>query len=205
MLKKAVVEVGTYKGPLRTFFLALPTIFRRLRETASRREKLRKEFDPERNELFFARHVILVEGDTEKLAIPAYASRLSINLDREGCSIVEVGGKRNLKEFIEIVSSFGISLTVVFDTDSTDFGKTPNMEEETYNNELRELDCPTIRIVELNPKYETVLRREIGEASYQALCQNYSGFTKAVKHRLIAVDDTYPVPPFAKRILSKYF
>src|SRR5690606_4130187 len=49
---------------------------------ASVREKLIKELDPERNELFFARHVILVEGDTEKLAIPEYAKRLGIDLNR---------------------------------------------------------------------------------------------------------------------------
>ena len=35
-----------------------------------RRDKLIKELDPERNELFFASRLLLVEGDTEKLAPP---------------------------------------------------------------------------------------------------------------------------------------
>src|SRR6185312_7182994 len=53
-----------------------------LPQDAKRREKLIKELDPERNELFFATRLLLVEGDTEKLAIPAYASRLGLELDR---------------------------------------------------------------------------------------------------------------------------
>src|SRR6266478_7698514 len=53
-----------------------------------RREKLVKELDPERNELFFARRLLIVEGDTEKLAFPMYAARMGIDLDREGATIV---------------------------------------------------------------------------------------------------------------------
>jgi hypothetical protein len=60
-----------------------------------RREKFLKELDPERSELFFARRLLLVEGDTEKLSYPAYAAKLKLDLDRAGVTIVEVGGKRN--------------------------------------------------------------------------------------------------------------
>ena len=98
---------------------------------------MRKELDPERNELFFAKHVILVEGDTEKLAIPEYARRLAVNLDRLDVSIVEVGGKRSLKMFAEIIRSFGIPVTLVFDTDSSDFQKGEKDKENEYNKELR--------------------------------------------------------------------
>jgi predicted ATP-dependent endonuclease of OLD family len=47
-------------------------------------EKLRKEVDPERGELFFARRLLVVEGDTEKLAFPEYATRLPLDLNRAG-------------------------------------------------------------------------------------------------------------------------
>ena len=82
---------------------------------ARRREKLVKEFDPEQGELFFARRLLLVEGDTEKLALPVYAAKLGIDLDREGATIIEVGGKRNLREFAQIAISFGIPISIVYD------------------------------------------------------------------------------------------
>src|SRR5690606_11420790 len=93
----------------------------RVQIDASARDRLIKELDPERNELFFARHVILGEGDTEKLAIPEYARRLGIDLNRRGVSVVEVGGKRSLDLFIRIVKAMGLSMTIVFDKDSNDF------------------------------------------------------------------------------------
>src|SRR5690606_487686 len=102
------------------------------------REKLRKECDPERNELSIAKHVVLVEGDTEKLALPEYATRIGLDLDRLGVSIVEVGGKRSLLPFAQIIMSFQIPLTVLFDTDASDFGS-HREAEEAYNAELQGL------------------------------------------------------------------
>ncbi len=85
---------------------------------AAMREKMIKELDPERNELFFARHVVLVEGDTEKLALPVYAQSIGIDLNRLGVSVVEVGGKKSFPFFIRIVLALGGALTVVFDRHS---------------------------------------------------------------------------------------
>jgi putative ATP-dependent endonuclease of OLD family len=122
-----------------------------LQATPQLREKLRKEFDPERNELFFARHVILVEGDTEKLAIPEYAKRLGIDLNREDCSVIEVGGKKSLPSFIDVIRSFNIPLTVVFDTDSSDFGKDEKREEEKFNLTLHAYAAPLVTVIEVSP------------------------------------------------------
>jgi predicted ATP-dependent endonuclease of OLD family len=69
-----------------------------------KRRETREGNGPERSELFFASRVLFVEGDTEKLALPEYAKRLGLDLDRVGATIVEVGGKRNLREFAEIAS-----------------------------------------------------------------------------------------------------
>lgn len=166
------------------------------------REKLHKELDPERNELFFARHVVLVEGDTEKLALPEYAAGLKIDLDRVGCSVVEVGGKRSLSTFARIVSSFGIPAAVVFDTDSTDFWKDQQEAQKRCNEELRALRSDLVRVFEFDPKYESVLRKEMGESEYQRLCQAYPGLSKAIRHRLIAADASAPVPKTIRDILE---
>jgi predicted ATP-dependent endonuclease of OLD family len=60
------------------------------------------EFDAERSELLLSRAAILVEGMTEKLAIPFVFRALGHDPDREQISIVECGGKSNLPLFVEI-------------------------------------------------------------------------------------------------------
>lgn len=167
------------------------------------REKLRKEMDPERSELFFASHVILVEGDTEKLAFPEWARRLGVDLDRLGISVVEVGGKRNLPAFADIVASFGIPLTIVFDTDSSEF-RDRREEEGEFNAALRARQSDRVNVIELDPKYEAVYREQIGDAEYQRVCEAYPGVTKAVRGRLIAADESAPVPDFMERVLRPY-
>lgn len=172
--------------------------------SAAIRERLRKEFDPERNELFFAKHVILVEGDSEKLSFPEYASRLKIDLNRLGYSIIEVGGKRSLMGFVEILLSFCIPFTVVFDTDSSEFKKEQKEEEEELNRRLRSLaDEKHGRfVVELSPKLEDAMRGEIGESEYQRLCQKHGGVSKAIRARLIAADEATPIPSFIRSVFA---
>lgn len=84
------------------------------------KNKFRKELDPERNEMFFARKLLIVEGDTEKMAFPEFAKRMGIDFDGVGSTIIEVGGKRNLIDFVELALSFEIPVGLVYDTDSSD-------------------------------------------------------------------------------------
>lgn len=157
------------------------------------REKLRKEFDPERNELFFAKNVILVEGDTEKLALPEYATRLGLDLDRLGVSIIEVGGKRSLLPFARIITSFEIPLTILFDTDSSDFGS-QKKEEEAYNADLHGLVGDGVSVVQFDPKYERELRAALGNELYERKAKEHGGTSKAVRARRIAADPETPIP-----------
>lgn len=79
--------------------------------------KLLTQFNQHRNELFFARKVMLVEGQTEKHALPlAFAKKLDI--DAKSISVIEVAGKGNLPFFIKVLSSLGIEWCAVYDTDS---------------------------------------------------------------------------------------
>jgi predicted ATP-dependent endonuclease of OLD family len=166
-----------------------------------RREKLIKELDPERNELFFANRLLLVEGDTEKLAMPAYATRLGLDLDRAGATIVEVGGKRNLPEFLAIATSFGIPTGVVYDEDASDF-KDKREEEKAFNERLdnEAKTDGTVRIWRLSRNYEENLRRALGEAKYQKLCQQHEKVPKPTRARLIAYADE-PIPEPIEDIL----
>jgi len=172
-----------------------------LPKNEKRKEKLLKEFDPERNELFFATRVLFVEGDTEKLAFPEYARRLGFDLDKAGASIVEVGGKRNLPEFARIAASFGIPVGVVYDEDSSEI-KDKN-KEAAYNKQLDDLGVNGNRTWRFVKKYEDELKAAVGgDAEYQRLCQQYPNTGKPTRARLIAADAQTAIPDKVKDILS---
>lgn len=170
--------------------------------TARRREKLIKEFDPERNELFFASRLLLVEGDTEKLALPEYAKRLGLDLDLAGASIVEVGGKRNLLEFARIAGSFEIPTAVLYDEDSSDIED--STEESNYNEKLEALvdEGPCYALWSFSKKYEDHLRKAIGEQAYLDLCQKFPSVSKATRARLIAAEDHTAIPAPIEDVLN---
>lgn len=179
------------------------TIVRRsdLPADETRRERFRKELDPERNELFFATRLLLVEGDTEKLALPEYASQLGADLDRAGATIVEVGGKRNLLPFAELAGSFGIPTGILHDEDSGDIQDAD--EETALNQRLAAFgeSAATHAAWQLPQNYEANLRHQLGEDRYQELCQAHSGVGKPSRARLIAADGSAPIPDPVEEII----
>ena len=166
-------------------------------------EKLIKELDPERNELFFATRLLLVEGDTEKLALPEYAKQLALDLDRAGATIVEVGGKRNLPLFAKIAISFRIPTGILYDEDCSDFNDNRD-EEKIFNEELEALGSSdgNVKVWNFSKKYEDHLRSALGEETYQGLCQKYSNVGKPTRARLIASEDGLPIPEPLEEILK---
>ena len=174
-----------------------------LPDDGRRREKLVKELDPERGELFFARRLLIVEGDTEKLAFPVYAGRLNVDLDREGVTVIEVGGKRNLMEFAQIAISFGIPTGIVYDTDSSDF-KDQRKEERIYNEKLDNLEREdgSVKVWRFEKNYEQHLRDTLGEEKYQELCQMFPNTTKPTRARLIAMENKLPVPDIVADVIK---
>jgi len=172
-----------------------------LKKTTELDNKLRKELDPERNELFFANRILLVEGDTEKMALPEYAIRESLDIDKAGGTIIEVSGKRNLVAFADLIVSFNIPLGILYDTDSSDFNKEQKEDEKKYNTQLEGYADKGVKVWYCNSKYEDELQNSLTEAVYQSACQKHSGVTKAVRARLIAADKAYSVPEFVKPIV----
>ena len=85
--------------------------------TDEQRVRLAAEFDHERNEMFFATAVVLVEGQTERLALPLIFRRLGHDPDALGISIVEVGGKGNLVLIARVLAELRIPHVIVFDSD----------------------------------------------------------------------------------------
>lgn len=72
-------------------------------------------FNPDRNELFFARKTILVEGATEKVILPLLSRRL--DLFDHSVSIIDCGSKFNLTLFMVVLNAFRIPYIVIHDED----------------------------------------------------------------------------------------
>ena len=71
--------------------------------------------DPNRAEMFFARRVVLVEGETEKTVLPYLAERLKV-LD-PSTSVIDCAGKHNLPLYMEVCKAFDLDYYVVHDED----------------------------------------------------------------------------------------
>lgn len=112
------------------------------------------EFDAERSELFLSRAAVLVEGLTEKLALPFVFAALGHDPDREGISIIECGGKSNIPLFARICQAARIPFVVVHDRDARPGEEAPPAEEAL--NELIAGVAGSGSTVVLDPDFEAV-------------------------------------------------
>lgn len=129
--------------------------------------RLLTEFDTQRNELFFARGVVLVEGVTEKLAVPQAFRALGIDINRLGVSVVEVGGKTKLPLFVRVCNALGIPYVVIADHDVRKIDDTwgekrkadeaeRNRKHERWNKEIEKV-CTDGSLFWLRPNFEAEL------------------------------------------------
>ena len=111
--------------------------------------KLLIEFDPERNELFFAKKVILVEGDTEKVVFSLIARKMGIY--NHEFTIVECGSKSNIPFFIKVLNVFEIPYVVIHDIDTEPAALKLN---DVIKNLVNSSDC----IISMDPDFEGIAK-----------------------------------------------
>lgn len=91
------------------------------REKLFGEDEAKKQFNlsywinPDRGELFFAKKIILVEGITEKTAIPYLAKQL--NVFRYDYTLIDCGNKDNILTYLVLLNKFKLRYTVVYDRD----------------------------------------------------------------------------------------
>lgn len=112
------------------------------------------EIDAERGELLLARAVLLVEGRTEKLTFPFVFNALGYDVDGESITIVDCGGKPNMRLFIRICHAARVPCVAVHDRDAPP-GRRPSQAQRTVNEEIAQL-AGSERTVVLAPDFEAV-------------------------------------------------
>ncbi len=79
--------------------------------------KVQRYLREDRSDMLFARAVILVEGQAEYYALPAFARTLGLDLDQAGVSVVFVNGIGNFPTYHEILAAFHIPHVIIMDGD----------------------------------------------------------------------------------------
>lgn len=72
--------------------------------------------NPDRSELFFAKKVILVEGQTDKIVLGYLSKKLGIY--KYDYSILECGSKSIIPQFIKLLNAFKLPYIAVYDKDN---------------------------------------------------------------------------------------
>lgn len=138
------------------------------------------------NEGFFARCLVLVEGETEELALPEFLSVLGLDYDANGISIIEVKGKNQIPKYWRLYASFGIPTIVIFDNDNKNGKEKSNKNIATcFNLELADLldnvnsykhltaktDIKTDLIV-LEIDFESAIKKDLQSKGYEGLYES---------------------------------
>jgi len=120
--------------------------------------------NPDRGEMFFAKKVAFVEGETESAILPFLAQKIDC-FDAD-LSVIDCGSKHNLPLYISIANAFRLSYVVVHDEDSipdpvpTDWNEDKiRSKNRTFklNEEIRNTVDTSIGSVEMfSPQFEAV-------------------------------------------------
>jgi predicted ATP-dependent endonuclease of OLD family len=84
---------------------------------SSERQRLSRHLDEDTREFFFSRAVLIVEGPTEKGAMPIFSKSRNQDFDKYGISVIEAGGQF-CEIFIRILIAFDFPYLVLHDYDA---------------------------------------------------------------------------------------
>lgn len=101
-------QVARVRSAMGRVELALPSTL-----TDEESKRLARFTNPHAAEAFFARTIILVEGDSDRLAVEALAHRRGRNLDAEGVSVVPMNGASKAETYIALFGPRGFQIKLV--------------------------------------------------------------------------------------------
>ena len=119
------------------------------------------------NEAFFAKKIILVEGQSESLCLPYLFSLIDYDYIAKGVTIVRCGDKNDLDRFYRLYSEFGIPCYIIFDGDHQNVGGDDEEHTIAKNRELISLfeasaDFPDNTVKERYLGFNETLNQNLG-------------------------------------------
>lgn len=171
---------------------------------------LKNVSNAETNKAFFARKIVLVEGQTEKWLLPVYANKEGFNLEKNNVEIINVAGKNNIEKFYLIFRKLQYMVYVIFDGDKT------KQDGELTNKRLTRMlsgteeGYPLTRVSDtftvFEENIETELRNNIPNYSeLETEARQKYGLKEDSNKEIVAkyIGSKTDVPNFMKTILTK--
>jgi len=123
---------------------------------------------------FFAKMVILCEGETEFLCLKEWAKYINYDFEANNIALVPAYGKMTMIDIAELYDSFGIPVFLIFDSDSDKTDKNQRKEHQKNNHWLASFAGTTMSTTDFippqhygeryfifDPKFEIVLEKNI--------------------------------------------
>ena len=155
------LSIGLVKKKDSSIGTEIDTIKEELFAPESKKEfNMLMRFNPERNEMFFAKKIILVEGDVEQIVIYGISPLLDKDLNSLSISVIECGGKTNLLYFVKILSQFNKPILLIHDIDPLS-GEAQREIEELREDGYSEKKIESIKFRKRNFKENEKIRTEI--------------------------------------------
>lgn len=132
ILLRRSVEDGTYNLEKKPFFTSQNASEDKLKY------KIYTHFNPERNELFFAKKALFVEGDSDKILFTTLCEeKWDIDLDKEGVSIISCNGKGGVNYFLGVCDLIGFeNFFAVWDEDPEGDNWSPDEDKDFLSGAL---------------------------------------------------------------------
>lgn len=120
------------------------------------RERFGRFYDAAKNEGFFAKMVLLVEGPTEEYSLPVYFRALGFDVDQEQVAVISAGSVEHLDFLYIVFNELGIPCYVVFDGDKPSEPFDPSNMSSDQLSDLRRKSRRNAELLKLFGKPELV-------------------------------------------------
>lgn len=138
--------------------------------TAPEAARLARFTTPENAEAFFARAVILVEGQSDKYALEAVAAKKKRNLDADGVTIVAMRGAGVIATFLSLLGPDGLKLKLAGLCDAKEESKWAQaLESHGMGSKLNRAAMSAIGFEMCDGDLEEVLIAAVGEKTTLAI------------------------------------
>lgn len=155
---------------------------------------LQRFLDSTKANLFFAKGIIIVEGDAENILIPVIAEILGYPLEKHGISIVNVGSTAFLRYSNIMVradgSAIGIPVSVVTDCDVRPYNVDQNTRDKVF-----------IEKTDESREVEAVKNQKYTHGSVRGFCSPYWTFEYCLAMSCLS-KDFHNAVHFGKKLLN---
>ena len=153
--------------------------------------------NPDRSEIFFAKKVILVEGQTDKIVLSYLAKKLKIY--NYSYSIIECGSKSTIPQFIRLLNAFKIPYVAVYDKDNHYWRN----ESELFNSNQKNILIQ--KTIKRNLGNFIEFENDIEEEIYHESRERKNYKNKPFFALETVVDENYKIPINLEKKLRKIF